>query len=268
LLWVHDIPLWLFGAGTVLVFATLSLVGLYITHRSVRRLSKGVIIIDNAIVGWFFSGIMALYSVTIGLVAVATWQGMGQVSEIASHEAASISALYRDVGAYPEAIRGTAREQIRDYTNLIITKAWPAQRRGQIDDADATKLNMLQQTIFSFEPAGLGQQVVQTEIFRQFNNVVELRRQRIQAVGQGIPTVLWVVVLAGGAICIAFSFGFQIEEFNLHAAMTLGLAVTIALLIFLIGALDQPYRGEVSVAPTAYQLFLDAVSQARRDAPK
>jgi len=268
MMWVHDIPLWLFGLGTILLFAVVSLAGLYITHRSVRHLSKGVIIIDNAIVGWFFSGIMALYSVTIGLVAVATWQGMGQVSEIASNEAASIAALYRDVGAYPPVISGTAREQLRDYTDLIITKSWPAQRNGHIDDADAVKLSMLQQTIFSFEPSNLGQQVIQAEIFRQFNNVVEIRRQRLEAVGQGIPGVLWVVVLAGGVICIAFSFGFQIDEFRLHATMTLGLAITIALLIFLIGALDQPYRGEVSVSPAPYQLFLDSVSQTRRDTPK
>lgn len=257
--WIHDIPLWLFGVGTIVTFVSLSVLGLYIKHRSVRHLSQGAMMIDNGVVGWFFSGIMVLYSITLGLVAVATWQNMTQLSGISSAEAASIAALYRDVSGYPDPLKTQAQQELRTYTTMIIDTEWPAQRAGKINTSSAAPLNQLQQLLFAFEPTTVGQQVIAMEALRQYNILIELRRQRVEGVDSGIPGVLWVVVLGGAVICIVFSFAFQIDDFRLHVGMTAGLAITIGLLIFMVGALDQPYRGEVSVDSTAYKIILGTV---------
>jgi hypothetical protein len=88
---------------------------------------------------------------------------------------------------------------------------------------------------------------------------VELRRQRIDAVNQGVPGPIWAVILFGGALTIATSFCFQVQQFRFHLLLTTGLAAMIGLLVFLIAALDQPFRGAVSIEPTAYQIVLDGV---------
>ena len=152
-----------------------ALAGLYITHRRVhQQLDSAGILIDNGVVGWFFSGVMVLYGVTLGLIAVATWQESSRVSELASREAAAISALYRDLDGYPEPLRGKSKERLRDYTRVIIDKVWPAQRRGEIIEDGTHVLNGFRARMLAFEPATPGQQIA-TARRPPYNHMIEIR---------------------------------------------------------------------------------------------
>ena len=76
-------------------------------------------------------------------------------------------------------------------------------------------------------------------------------------------------LFAEGALSIAFTTMFTTAWDTEGEKPAWELAnLILSAMIFLIGALDQPYRGEVSVSPAPYQLFLDSVSQTRRDTPK
>ena len=65
------------------------------------------------------------------------------------------------------------------------------------------------------------------------------------------------MVLIGGVLVIVFSYGFQLKEPRLHAVLTGGLALMVGLLVYMLAALDKPYRGDVSVSPAAYRLVLE-----------
>jgi hypothetical protein len=57
--WVYDLPNWLFGSLTLVVFVAFGLVGLYLTRGWVRRLHQG----DHAyndIVGFYMAGVTVL----------------------------------------------------------------------------------------------------------------------------------------------------------------------------------------------------------------
>jgi hypothetical protein len=97
------------------------------------------------------------------------------------------------------------------------------------------------------------------EALRTFNELVELRRQRTDAVNQGVPAVVWAVILLGGALAIAASYCFQVQSFRFHLLLTTGMAVMIGLLVFLIASLDRPYRGAVRVDQGAYQIVLETM---------
>jgi hypothetical protein len=75
--------------------------------------------------------------------------------------------------------------------------------------------------------------------------------------------VIWAVILLGGALTVATSFCFQVQQFRFHVLLTTGLATMIGLLVFLIAALDQPYNGAVTVDSTAYQIILDGPMSTR-----
>jgi hypothetical protein len=115
--------------------------------------------------------------------------------------------------------------------------------------------------LFANEPKTEGTKILQAEAFKTYNELVELRRQRTEAVNQGVPEVIWAVILLGGALTTAMSFCFQVQLFRFHVLLTTGLAAMIGLLVFLIAALDQPYRGAVSIESTAYQIVLDVMSR-------
>jgi hypothetical protein len=258
--WIHDLPARVFGPLCVLAFVLPTMVGLWLIHQKVhQRLRLTETLIDNGVVGWFFSGIFTIYGITLGLIAVTTWESYSHVSEIVSHEASSIAALYRDTAGFPEPLRADLQGRLREYTRYIIDRVWPAQRLGESPTEGNRMLDEFESDLYSNEPKSDGQKILQTEALKAFNELVEFRRQRIEAVGQGVPDVIWVVVLLGGALTIVTSFCFQLNEFKLHLLLSSSLAAIVGLLVFLIAAFDRPYRGSVSIDATAYEIIFDGL---------
>lgn len=91
----------------------------------------------------------------------------------------------------------------------------------------------------------------------QFNKIVELRRQRLQAVPSGLPPVIWIVVLVGAFLNIVLTLFFVTDNLTFHVWMTALLASLIGLLVFLIAAMDYPFRGEFSVSAEAFEIIYE-----------
>jgi hypothetical protein len=256
--WGHSVSSWAFGSAWVFSFVAIALFGLWLVNFRIRqRTALGETLIDNNVVGWFFSGVFTLYGITLGLIAVATWENSSRVTGVASHEAAAIAALYRDVGGFPSPLREELRTKLREYTQFVVEKAWPAQQRGEILEGGSQDLNDFQSRLFASEPETESAKILNRQALETFNQMIELRRQRIEAVDGGIPGAIWAVILIGGLLTISSSYCFQLKQFSFHALLCSGLAAMVGLLVFLIAALDRPYRGAVSVSPAPYELVLE-----------
>jgi hypothetical protein len=260
--WIHELPLWLIGISTLLVFVVGSFLGLAVSRRWSRR--RGLhALVDNGVIGWIFSAILGLYAIAVGLIAVATWGNASEASSIASHEAAEIAALYRDLGGYPQPIQGDLEAILARYTGAIIRREWPIQRLGEEPQGGRPILNEFANLLYSFEPATEAQKAAHAEALQAFNKMIEFRRLRLEAVNYAVPNTLWSVVLIGAVLSITASYVFNMESFWVHATMTGLLAAMVGLLIFFILVTDRPYRGKDSVGPDAYELVLHDLIEAR-----
>ena len=138
---------------------------------------------------------LAFYGLATALIAVNVFQTYSDTSKIVSSEATNIAALYRDVTGYPEAIRPRLQGELRDYVRQIIDDAWPLQQRGQVPTAGVQYMNRFQAVLIGFEPATDGQRILHAETLRAYNQMIQARRLRVDAVGTGLPTVMWVVIV-------------------------------------------------------------------------
>jgi hypothetical protein len=256
---LQELPGWAIAPVCVLGFVIPALVGLWLVHRHIHeRLRIGETLIDNGVVGWFFSGILTIYGITLGLIAITTWESSSAVAGVASREAAAIAALYRDTSGFPAPLQQQLHDKLREYTRAVVEKEWPAQRLGEIAIDGRSPLDGFQSALFTNEPTTEGMRLIQAEALDKFNELVEWRRQRTEAVDNGVPRVIWIVILLGGVLTIATAYCFQMQPFRLHLLLTAILAMMIGLLIFLIAALDRPFQGTVSVKPTAYRIILES----------
>jgi hypothetical protein len=182
---------------------------------------------------------------------------------VVSTEAAAVASFYRDLDGYPPPMRGRLETMMRDYTRIVIEKAWPAHKRGlALEDGDAV-LDGLENLVMEFEPTTERSKIVHAEVLRSLDTVLEQRRLRLQAVSTGLPAALWAVVLVGAVINGLLTYLFWVENLWLHAALVALLAVFIAALVFLTAAMDNPFRGEFSVSAEAFQTILDKVMTAK-----
>jgi len=256
--WIYDLSNWALCALIVGVFLGLSLAGLFISRPAVRWFLNGSTK-HNDIVSYFFAGIGVFYGLALGLIAVATWDDYTQIDGVVTTEAAAVASLYRDLDGYPQPFRERLERIMREYTRVVIDREWPAHKRGiALEDGDGL-LDHLENEVMGFEPASEREKIVQAEVVRSLNTVMEQRRLRLQAVTTGLPVALWSVVLVGALLNVGLSYLFWIENVGLHAALVAILAAFIGLLVFLTAAMDNPFRGEFSISCQAFQTILENV---------
>ncbi|MBE7210495.1 MAG: DUF4239 domain-containing protein [Gluconacetobacter diazotrophicus] len=258
MLWLYDLPTWLLAVLTVGAFLAVSVGGLLFSRHHVTKwlvFSREI----NEAVNFFGTAVAALYSVTLGLIAVAVWSNFSSVSGLVSKEAASIGVLYRDMGGYPEPLRNDLRAKLRRYTAFVVEKSWPLQQKGILNDDSTLMVADIHEQMIAYQPTDASTQILHTEAMHKFNEMADLRRQRIDQVDSHLPGTLWTVLLAGAVLTILTGYFFWIEDVRFHILMISILTMFISLMIFLIVALDRPFRGEVSVSADSYRTILQRV---------
>jgi hypothetical protein len=253
---LYDLPLWLSGFLIVGALVAASLVGLRATRRwLIPRFRFGH---EHGHFGGAMVGsIMVLYGLVAALISVDVVGTHGEVARAVSLEASRIAAVYRDANGYPEPARSQLQGAIRDYLRHVIDKAWPMQQRGLTPPEGAETLAKVQAVLLTFEPATEGQRILHAEALRAYNTMVEARRERVDAVLDRLPGVLWAVILIGAAISIYGSYFFQMDDEGLHGLFVSLLSILIGLIIFMTFAMDHPYRGQLGVDSKPYELIYD-----------
>lgn len=215
----------------------------------------------NDAVSGTVQAIGVFYGITVGLIAVGVWNTNSNASELVSREAASISALYRDVSSYPSPLREELRKALRDYTVFVIEKAWPAQKKGQGQSIDEGTLILdnFQHKLHSFEPANGSQSTLHGETLTAYNNFLENRRLRVDAVGSGLSNIMWAVIWVGAVISVGIAYFFNIPDLKLHAILVALMGGFLAMVLFMIVVNDKPFYGAVSISSDPYKLILERV---------
>jgi hypothetical protein len=256
LYWIYDIPSWQLFSLVMIITLLFSLGGLLLTRSLVSKL-VGRPPAENELVSYFLTGLGVFYGITLGLIAAGTWQNFSDIDEKVGQEAASLAALYRDVSYYPTPINDSLKNHLKEYTRLIINDVWKEQQQGLIPTRDTKQISKFQKILYSFNPESNQFISIHQEALSQFNNLIQFRRQRLQSVTSGMPGTLWWVLIFGAIINIIIMWCFATEHIQFHLLLTALYSMLVGSLLFLIVAMDNPFRGEFSVNPDAFSLVYE-----------
>lgn len=248
------LPLVVSGGAIIALLCLYSVVGLWVVRRFLlpRLRVSGE---DSEFSGAMVQAVMVFYGLAVALIAVSVWETHAGVSDVVSLEASRVGELYRDVSGYPEPVRSELREILRGYTEHVISEAWPLQHRGGMPTVGVEWMNRFQTIHCAFEPATEGQKILHAEALRAYNQLIEARRLRLDAMLVKLPGTLWFVIFIGAMISLASTFFFKVEDVRLHATQILLLAVFVGLVLMLILAFDRPFLGDLGIGPEPYQLI-------------
>jgi hypothetical protein len=261
MIWIYDLPQWLLCVLVILVYTATSLIGSQLLRPWVRRRANdqpG----HNDIVGNFLSAGGVLYGLLLGLVAVGAWQNHSNAEAIVTREATRIAALYRDLTVYPEPHRRELVALLGEYVRFVIEDAWPAQQEGGVNTDGVPRIAAIFQRLSQFEPVTPSQVALHQEALRELNAFYEARRERLDAVNGGLPESIWYVLVVGSALMIGVTWLFFIPRRSMQLSLTLFLAVSMGLMVFLTVSMDHPFRGLTSVSPAPYAVVRDQLLQS------
>ena len=253
---LFDLPLILTGPALIAILVGASYAGLnWFRKHQLPRLRFG-----DADVGFgaaMLGSIMVFYGLATALTAVQVWESYDNVKEITEQEASSLATLYRNVSQYPDPVRSALREQVRAYTYQVIHESWPLQRRGRIPMEGVRSLDQLQSLLVRFEPTTEAQKGLALETLASYDRMMEAHRMRLDSVERKLPGILWLVIVLGAFISLVSSFYFPVQDERVHHIQVGLLAGFIGLVIFMMLALDRPYRGDLGLGPRPYEILYE-----------
>ena len=208
---------------------------------------------NNDQIAFYLSAVGVFYGITLGLLAAGVWQNFEEAEENVTTEASAIAALYRDVQSFPSPKNDLLKKKLAAYTHYVIYDAWSLHQIGITKTNGTELLNDFQAELYSFEPVTNRETSLFQEALRQYNRLIELRRLRISSVDNGMPYVVWVLILIGGSITLIICWLFNIASLRMHVIMNGLIGLAVGTLIYLIVMLDYPFRGKLAITPESYK---------------
>ena len=204
------------------------------------------------------------YGVTLALITISAYQSFAATNQVVGREAAALGTLYRDVSSYPEPIRGELQAMLRDYTRYVIKEAWPAQKRGVIPEEGTARVTAFQERLLSFKPQTRAEEILHAETLGELDEFNDYRNQRLESITTGLPDVLWFLGAVGAVVNAVLTCLFDVKRLTVHLLLAGLMSLFVSQMVFMIVAMDKPFRGEVSVSSDNFQLMQRSLMEEDR----
>jgi hypothetical protein len=207
----------------------------------------------NDIIGWQLSILGTTYAVMLGFMLFTVWTDFGNADLNADHEANSLTNLFRVSYGLPEPQRTQLLTLSRAYAQAVIAEDWPTMAADQIPEASQKINQQLWKTLMTVETQSPTQATAEDHAITELSSLTEHRRIRLVQNAFRLPTVLWCVLIIGGAVTIVSASMFGSANTSLHAVQVFAFSLLVSLVLVAIADIDRPFQGSVHINDFAFQ---------------
>jgi Protein of unknown function (DUF4239) len=248
------------GLFLVTLAVVVAVVGLVLVQRLVPTERRKQ---HNDVAGFIYAVLGVSYAVLLGLMLIAVWEKWDAAEVTTTDEANELAGIFYWAHALPQPEGRHIQELVRSYARVVVEEEWPAMAQGKSSPEAWATLDDLRGTILGLEPTTGAQQARYTEMLAQLHDLGNARRERLLAAEQGLPPILWVVLILGGVITVFFTYLFGLENTLVHLIMVGSLALVISMSLFTVAALDYPFQGDIHIHPSAYENDLERFHESK-----
>ena len=210
----------------------------------------------NDVAGFIYAVLGVAYAVLLAFVVIAVWQNYETAKTNVDTEANELAGVYFLASQLPEPQRTHVQDLARRYARVVVEEEWSMMEQGQTSPRADSLLRQLRSKLLEFDPSTEREQVLYEGGLTQLHDALDARRSRLLEVREGIPSLLWVVLVVGGVITVSFTYLFGLKSNLAHALMVAALTLLICAILFTIGEFDYPFSGVVEIRPDAFREML------------
>jgi hypothetical protein len=238
---------------TVFVPVLVAVAGLVVVQRLVPPDRREA---HNDVAGFIYAVLGVAYAVLLAFVAIAVWQDYETAQTNVESEAHELAGVYFLASRLPEPERTRLKDLAQTYARVVVEEEWPLMEQGQTSPRADSLVRQLRLKLLEFDPSTTGEQVLYERGLTQLHDALDARRSRLLEVREGIPNLLWVVLVLGGVITVSFTYLFGLKSNVAHALMVAALTLLICAILFTIGEFNNPFSGVVEIRPEAFREVL------------
>jgi hypothetical protein len=251
-----------YGVLVIGAICLVALAGLELVQRLVPADSRRP---HNDVAGFIYAALGVIYAVLLALVVIAVWEEYEAASETVEQEANALAEIFWLAHRLPEPEGSHLQELATSYAEEVIDNEWPLMAQGQaplmtqLEETPAgwSLIDDIRANLQEIEPHTPADEQLYAEGLDQVQRLADARRMRLVAAEEGIPGVLWAVLIFGGMAAVGFTYLFGLENTWAHRLMVVTLAAVIGLVLFTIGAMEHPFSGGARIGTEAFELVLE-----------
>jgi hypothetical protein len=195
----------------------------------------------------------------LAFVVIVSWEGLGSARTTTYREADQLANVYWVSRNFPSPQGPAIASLSVAYADTVVGTEWPLMSQGESSPKAQALLNQIRGHVFVFQPRTGQQQALYQQALGNVNDLSAARRDRLASMNDIIPEPLWVALIVGGVITVAFCLLFGLENQAVHITMVVGIAALITISLLLIREMQYPFAGDPHIGPEAFKIFLENV---------
>lgn len=180
-------------------------------------------------------------------------------------EAEAVVAMSRGAMFMAPSLRDPLRNQLACYAEEVIGQEWPAMQQGASSVSPTVRATLIEMdSLLASQTAVAGPGLGVWESANQTRHAAHI--ERLQAAANGVPTILWMLLVFGSVITIGslFVFADKAKPAWGHALVVIGPLFVASAALVVIAFFDHPYADTPGgIPPTAMQTTLISLTQAQ-----
>jgi hypothetical protein len=190
-------------------------------------------------------------------MVIAVWEQWNAATEATDQEASEVAEVFWLAHRLPQPEGRHLQELARSYAQVVVNEEWPLMEQGRVSSKAWAILDEIRDSLNRLDPSTPAQQVLYEQGLQQGGDLAEARGERLLDAEEGVPAILWVVLIVGGVEVVGFTYLFGLQSTTVHMLMVASLTLIIALVLFTVAALDYPFKGDVRIGPDAFVQVLE-----------
>jgi hypothetical protein len=147
------------------------------------------------------------------------------------------------------------------YLQDVIQHDWPAMRDHRRGSERAiTDLTLLFQHVSRLPAANVADASVKAQLLDLLSTAHAQREVRLFQAHNGLPVVLWVVLITFSILLMVFVTFSGVEQYSYLLMFVVTFAVCVSAILALVGLLNYPFQGAIALTPEDFALRLDNVT--------
>jgi hypothetical protein len=203
---------------------------------------------NHEVAAVIFNAFGILYAVVVAFVVFVVWGRYDDASKNLELEASQAADLFYVSRAFPDTTAQQIKQALFEYTSSVVNDELTMSAKGMSSPKTVAAVRKLMGIFLGMDYKNLSNPAVYEESFKRFNDLAQYRRLRIFAAKDSVPMVIWLVLLVGGFIMVAYTFFFGIKKILPQNLMTAALTITLTLILFLVYIMDHPFAGTTAVS--------------------
>ncbi|WP_163507383.1 DUF4239 domain-containing protein [Fodinicola acaciae] len=245
------------GVGVILLAAAVSVGGFLLISRYVP---ERWLVADADAAGALYASIGMVYAILIAIAAIAVWEPHSDADAATSREAADLVEIRQLSQQLPAADRPAIQKLVTAYTASVVSEEWPDLRDNRSGNPHSDALfQQLRDAVGKVNPVSNQEQSAYGLVLGRVSDAADARRTRISAADEGMPPLLWPVLIVTSMVTVGFLYLFGLDRTFPNGIMMATVGGMIALVLFVIYQIEYPFsRGlaiDVEAFHTALQQF-------------